>query len=473
MFGASSILSISILTFYLLGFLCAALAVLRSRTPQGATAWVLGLLTLPFIMVPLFVIFGRSKFYGYSLRRKRLEKKINQKISLMQETLIQDEMTASELHPLMHSLEKLCRPGFTSHNKIDLLIDGEKTYSAMLRDLENAQDYIIFQFYIFRTDETGKKFANVLMRKAREGVRVNFLYDEIGTEIGDSFLKELRESGINVCHFNSLRGKGRFQVNFRNHRKILIVDGKSAFVGGLNIGNDYLGLWPELGPWRDTHVRIEGPSVLTCQMTHAKDWYWCKQQDIEANWKIQNANGHANILLLPSGPADQKQICLLAHIAMVNSAKDRLWIANPYLVPPESLLDAILLAALRGVDVRFIIPAYSDAKIVMLASEVYVARLLQHGVKVYRYTAGFLHQKVMLVDDLFAVVGSANLDFRSMFINFEVTIVAQEKEFVTSVESMLQADFTKSREISIEEYQNVSLWNKITSRGANLLAPVL
>ena len=473
MFQSSPIFSLTILFFYVLGFLCAALAILRSRTPQGATAWVVGLVTMPFFTVPLFIIFGRSKFLGYAHRRKIQDKKISRKLCAMQNALIADEIAPTEIHPLMHSLVMLCRPGFTSHNKVKVLIDAKKVYAAMIYDLENAQKYIIFQFYIFRPDAVGKMFAEILMRKARQGVKVNFLYDEIGSEIPAQFIKDLRSAGINVCHFNSLRGKGRFQVNFRNHRKILIVDGQTAFIGGLNIGDDYLGHSPKLGPWRDTHVRIEGPSVIATQMIHAKDWHWSQQEDLVADWRIQPALGDANILVLPSGPADEKKICLLAHIAMVNSAQKRLWIANPYFIPPESLLDAILLAALRGVDVRFILPSYSDTWIVMLASEVYISRLLDHGVIVFRYKTAFMHQKVILVDNLFAAVGSANLDFRSMFINFEITIIGQEIKFVHDVEAMLLDDFKQCKEIPWDEYKNMSLFKKISTRAANLVAPVL
>lgn len=473
MFGSSPILSLTILSFYLAGILCAAAAILRARTPQGATAWVVGLLTMPFFTVPLFFIFGRSKFSGYAIKRKILDHKISKNLSFMQKDLIKDNVTPERIHPLMNSINILSNPGFTSHNTIELLINGEQTYASMFEALEKAERYILFQFYILRVDSTGKKFAEVLLRKASEGVKINFLYDEIGSKIPDSFIEKFKKAGIEICHFNSLIGKGHFQINFRNHRKILIVDGRTAFVGGLNIGDDYLGLWPDLGPWRDSHLKLEGPAVLATQMIHAKDWYWCRQVDLEADWTIRKTSGKANVLILPSGPADERQACLLAHIAMVNSAQERLWIANPYLVPPESLLDAILLASLRGVDVRFLLPSYSDAWIVMIASEVYISRLLKHGVKVYRYKAGFLHQKVMLVDDLFAVVGSANFDFRSMFINFEITVIGQEKKFINDVKGMLLNDFEKSRLISLNEYKNLSLWQKISSRAANLFAPVL
>ena len=466
--------TVTIILFYILGLLCAASAILRSRTPQGAIAWIVGLLTMPFFSVPLFIIFGRSKFQGYTTRRKNFDNKLTEKLLEREDLLFDDSEVAPELSQLIQAFKPLSNPGFTTGNSVELLIDGQETYKAMFEALESAQKYIIFQFYVFRADSTGWKFAEILMRKAREGVVVNFLYDEIGSEIPAEFIDEMKTSGMKVCHFNSMGGKGRFQVNFRNHRKILIVDGKSAFVGGINIGDDYLGLWPELGPWRDTHVKLTGPSVMACQMAHAKDWYWCRETELDVDWKIHTShNSKANVLILPSGPADQKQTCLLAHIAMVNSAQKRLWIANPYLVPPESLLDAILLAALRGVDVRMVIPSYSDAWIVMLASAIYIKRLLEHGVKVYRYRPGFLHEKVMLVDDLFAVVGSANLDFRSMFINFEISVVAKDDKFIADVEKMLERDFARSRLMSSDEFKHLSLWQRLTARFANLLAPVL
>lgn len=468
---ADSFFAVTLIIIYLIGFICACLALLTSRTPQGATAWVVGLITLPFVTIPIYLVFGRSKFYGYKRRFKSIEKKMNDKFTSMEGIL--DSFENTELKDTFASLKPLMSPCFTSSNSILLLKDAEKTYQLMLRDLEEAKSYIIFQFYVFRTDATGWRFAEVLMRKAREGVRVYFLYDEIGSGIPREFLEELKSSGIKVCHFNSLSLKGRLQINFRNHRKILIVDGKMAYVGGLNIGDDYLGLWQDLGEWRDTHLRLEGPSVLICQLAHTKDWYWCQKEELKLDWSIRPANENASVMVIPSGPADEKQLCLLAHISMINSAKQRLWIANPYLVPPDSLLNAIILAALRGVDVRFIVPSYSDAWIVMIASQVYINKLLQHGVKVYRYTKGFLHEKVVLVDNSFAVIGSANFDFRSMYINFEITVVAKEERFIDDVESMLIEDFTKSEEIQLSEFSHESLWRKISSRAANLLAPIL
>lgn len=471
-FSSHPIMAATIIIFYILGLLCAAAAILRSRTPQGATAWIVALVTIPFFTVPLYIVFGRSKFLGYTTRRKIFDEKVNQKF--LQPLIRFNEAEAThEAGQLIHALTPLCKPGFTTNNSVKLLIDGKETYGAMMAELEAAERFIIFQFYVFRPDTTGATFAEILMRKARSGVMVNFLYDEIGSEIPVEFMDEMKSAGVNVCHFNSLGGKGRFQVNFRNHRKILIVDGKVAFVGGINIGDDYLGLWPMLGPWRDTHLMMKGPSVLACQLIHAKDWFWCREKDLAMDWQMPPSAGEANILVLPSGPADEKQSCLLAHMAMVNSAQERLWIANPYLVPPESLLNAILSAALRGVDVRIILPSYTDAWIIMLASNVYIKRLLDHGVKVFRYRPGFLHQKVLLVDHTLGTVGSANLDFRSMFINFEISVMVIDEQFVKDLETMLVKDMSACREVLLKEFEKLSLWQKLSSRAANLLAPIL
>jgi cardiolipin synthase len=254
---------------------------------------------------------------------------------------------------------------------------------------------------------------------------------------------------------------------------VVVIDGRVAFLGGLNIGDEYVGLKPKYGFWRDTNVRLEGPSVIASQLGAAKDWFCIHERPIKAEWNIHPSEGNSIVMVLNTGPADDKHTCLLSFISLINAATKKLWIANPYYVPPESLMDAILLAKLRGVDVRVLLPSYSDAKFVILASRLYQKTLLNYGVKVYRYTAGFLHQKVMLVDDEFAVVGSVNFDFRSMFINFENSVITNDKVFIAQVTTMLASDFEISCPVYMEEFKNVSLTEKIVTRAANLLAPVL
>lgn len=456
---------------YLLGMICAAQAILRSRTPQGATAWIMSLFGLPFLAVPFFMIFGRSRFEGYNSRRRIVDKKVVDKFREMR-PVEDDEDISDEMKLLNATIPNKNQPGFTRGNSIELLINGHETYQCMLDEMEKAENYILLQVYIFRADEIGLKFADTLMRKARQGVRVTLMNDDIGQKIPRKLLQDLHQAGVKTGSFNRTMGRGRMQVNFRNHRKILIVDGKVGFVGGHNIGDDYLGRWKKWGPWRDTHVKIKGPAVLASQLSVAKDWYFATQQDLDADWKMHVAESDARIAVLHTGPADDKQTCLLSHVALINFAKERIWIANPYVVPPESLVDALVLAALRGVDVRVIVPSYSDAKTAWLASRVYQEKFLRHGIRVYRYQGGFLHQKVMVIDECFGSVGSVNLDCRSMFINFEIIAITNEKTLISEMHTMLEKDFAHSEELSLKDFQ-LNLLDRIASRGANLLAPVL
>ncbi len=470
----NTLLFIITLCFYGAGIICAAKAILQSRTPQGSAAWVMSLLSFPMLSVPLFLIFGRSKFEGYNTRRRLLDESVMKKLESLKAidpAFMEGEGETKIISAVISSKNR--QPGFTRKNSIRLLVNAEETYGAMLAAMEKAQKYIILQSYIFRCDEIGNRFVDVMIRKAKEGVRVSFINDQIGVKVPKALVKKLCDGGVETGCFNNSNGKGRLQINFRNHRKILVVDGAVAYVGGHNIGDDYLGKWKIYGPWRDTHVELKGPSVIAAQLAAAKDWYCVKEKIIEADWKVQTHADDATVMVLHTGPADEKHACLLSHIAIINSASERLWIANPYFVPPESLMHAILLASLRGVDVRVLVPAYSDARSVMLASEVYQKILLEHGVKVYRYDKGFLHQKAMVVDESYAVVGSANFDCRSMFINFEISVICTQKEFVTQVGEMLLKDYAYSEELNLAEFKNAPLLRKITTRGANLMAPIL
>ncbi len=464
---------IILIVFYLLGFLCAAMAILRSRTPQGATAWVLSLLTFPFLAVPAYILVGKNRFDGYSSQRRLFDEEVEKKFE------IHDALKIGYLHKNeeMRMLSKLVspknQPGFTRRNSIRLLVDAKETFPEILKALEKAREYIIFQFYVVRADATGKLFFDVLIRKARQGIKVTFMNDAIGVVIPKNIMNDLIRAGVNIGVFNQSTKKGKLQVNFRNHRKIVIVDGEVAFLGGLNIGDEYQGLTSRFGPWRDTAVRLEGPSVIAAQLSAAKDWYCIHERPLKANWKIKPSQEDASVMVLHSGPADEKHTCLLGLIALINAASTKLWIANPYYVPPDSLMDAILLASLRGVDVRILLPGYSDAKLVMLASKVYQKKLLQHGIRVFQYTKGFLHQKVILIDNQFAVVGSANLDYRSMFINFEIQVITSDLTFLNDCALMLEKDFLASQELLLEDFQRASILTEIAARGANLLAPIL
>lgn len=469
-------------SLYVMGFCCAIFALWRSRTPQGAAAWVVALIAMPVITVPFFLFLGRNKFYGYVRNRRHLDAEAQRELAEVRK--IQDAVT--EPHPGFQALHRIAnltkQPGYTDGNVLKLLIDGEQTFDAIYKAIEDAKQTVLFQFYIFRDDKLGGKFAELLRRKAREGVKVYFLYDGVGTKLSTRFLKTLEAAGVEYAEFRGMkRWTSRIQVNFRNHRKIVVVDGRVAFTGGFNVGDDYLGEYPEIGPWRDTHIRVEGPAALSAQLSFAKDWYWANETLPDLNWEPQYASqesksdDHANskVLFLATGPADDNEPCLLAHLDLIRNAKKRIWIANPYFVPPETILHALELAVLRGVEVKVLVPSYTDNKLIWWASEVSQEAALANHIDLRAYLPGFLHEKVVLIDDTAVAVGSVNLDSRSFFINFEATVIAHDPSLIKDVEKMLEYDFGRTRKLRYEEFRARGLLRQIRSRAINLLSPML
>ena len=374
------------------------------------------------------------------------------------------------------ALTRLAGKPVMQGNKSRLLIDGRTTFRSIFEGIESAEQYILVLFFIIKDDAIGRELQSRLIQKAKENVKVYFLYDEIGShKLPRSYLLEMQTAGVVTSAFHSTRGKAnRFQLNFRNHRKIVVVDGKIAYVGGHNVGDEYLGRHAQFGPWRDTHVKIEGPLVQAIQFCFVEDWYWATRKVPELNWELNRAaDGNENALLIASGPADNLETCGLMFVQAINAATKRVWIASPYFVPDLQALGALKLAALRGVDVRILLPEKPDHRTVHLASFSYFQDTLPLGIKLYRYTAGFMHQKVFLIDSSCAAVGTANLDNRSFRLNFEITLLNYDPGFVTEVEAMLENDFSRSRPVTMEEYSERSFFFKLAVRSARLLAPIL
>ena len=265
----------------------------------------------------------------------------------------------------------------------------------------------------------------------------------------------------------------RLQVNFCNHRKILVVDGHTAYVGGHNVGNEYLGLDPELSPWRDTHAEVCGPAALAVQLAFLEDWYWATERLPVLDWSVPlDPPGKVPVLVLPSGPADENETCSLFFLHAINSAQKRLWITSPYFVPDEAVVAALQLAAMRGVDVRIMLPAKADNRLVHLASFAYIPETRRVGIRLFRYRAGFLHQKVMLMDDV-GTIGTANLDNRSFRLNFEIALVFADTGFAAEIADMLERDFARCDEIGKTDVSHLPLLTRIGASMARLLAPVL
>lgn len=473
--SSTAIVSVLVTLVHVAGFCHALHAIMRVRTAQGAIAWAISLIEWPYIAIPAYWILGRRKFVGYVKARRAGRLKINHIAADVEKTLA--EFHASPTIPARErfkAMELVSRVPFTTGNDAQLLAEGEEAFAAMFEAIARARSYILVQFYIVRDDVVGRRFRDALAAKARAGVRVYFLMDVIGChQLSEDYDEFLREAGASVHRFGEYnRRTGRWQINFRNHRKILLVDGAEAFIGGLNIGDEYRGLDPKFGYWRDTHLRLTGPCVQAVQLSFLEDWYWADESVPDLQWKPIPTVAHREVLVLATGPADEFETCAIFFVNAINQAKRRLWITSPYFVPDSSVVSALQLAAMRGVDVRILLPLKPDHLLVYLSSFSYVDEMVAAGVKLYRYKPGFMHQKVMLIDDDIAAVGTANLDNRSFRLNFELTALVADTGFASEVQSMLLRDFERSRAVSADDYRRRRLPFRLAVRVARLLAPI-
>ena len=461
---------------YCLGILNAAHAIMNVRLPQSAIAWSLSLILFPWLVMPLYWVLGRRKFIGYAEAYQEAYQQYQAEADDAFKKVLAHAVDLADNSTILYKLaHRSIEIPFISGNQASLLIDGEQTYDAIIEAIQTAQDYILFQFYIINDDEAGQRFLQAMSKKAEQGVRVYILYDEIGSRLmTKSFQTKCRRNGIQISSFNSTQGKSnRFQLNFRNHRKVVVIDGTIGFVGGLNIGDEYLGKNPKYGSWRDTHMQLSGPATKALQLAFLKDWYWATRQVPPVNWEIDSTiGGQEEIFVLPTGPADRQQSCTMFVNSAINLARKRLWIASPYFVPDEPTLVSLKMAALRGVDVRLLLPGNPDHLIVYLCSFSYYTELQTAGIKLYRYRTGFMHQKVILIDDVLAGVGTVNLDNRSFLLNFEIMAYVTQGEFIHEVEKMLKEDLSNSELVDLSEYERRSWYSKLAIRAARLAAPL-
>jgi cardiolipin synthase len=461
-----------------IGAIIAAInAVFYARSAQGATAWAIGLVAAPVFALPLYLLFGRNRFVGYVDSRRSASRDLGWMAEQARDVCAAYRSNLPNRGGRLESLEKLAHMPFTRDNRLDLLIDGDNAFASMFDAIESAEHYILIQFFIVRDDDLGRRLRELLVRKAGDGVKVYFLYDEIGSsELHGNYMRKLRSAGARMEAFGSSRGiASRFQLNFRNHRKTLVVDGQVAFVGGLNVGDEYLGKNRRIGAWRDTHVRVEGPAATAVQLIFAEDWYWATGHTIEELlWKVEPvAGGDADVLILPSGPADEYETCNLMFVQAIHAAEKRFWVASPYFVPNDEVMAALKIAGLRGVDVRVLLPANPDHFVVYLASFSKLKATGGEGIRYFRYNDGFMHQKAFLIDDVVAGVGTANLDNRSFRLNFEITMLTLDRSFAADVGSMFERDFARAHEVRHDEIDRKSIPFRVGAAAARLFSPIL
>ncbi|MGC9450073.1 MAG: cardiolipin synthase [Oceanipulchritudo sp.] len=465
-----------LLIFQLAGLFLAGRVILSNRSTHGTIAWGLSLVMLPLIAVPLYLLFGRNRLESYIEARRRIDREFMRTHPIHPEHpegSLKETEDRSEQWKILVDLAKV---PLTSGNEVELSFTGRETFASIAEGMQRAREYILFQFFIFRTDEEGRRFTEIMKTKAKEGVRVYFLVDAIGSRhLPRMFFRELREAGIEAGRFLPGRTlRGRLRLNFRNHRKVVVVDGREAWTGGHNIGVEYVGGDKRMGAWRDTHLRVKGPAVNAIQLAFLEDWFWVMRSKLELNWDVAPANaGLVKALCLATGPTDPEDTCTLAFVHLINQAKKRLWIHSPYFVPAEEVIIALQLATLRGVDVRILLPSQKDHRMVWLSSFYFSSLPQLNRVRFYRYHPGFFHSKMMLVDDEILATGTVNFDNRSFRINFEITLVMQDPEIIRTSEEQMRRDFAQSREDPVDPLAIRSLPFRLAARSVRLLSPLL
>lgn len=463
-----------LVAFEIVGILHVLHALMNVRTSQGTIAWVISLVAVPFIAIPLYWLLGRTRFSVRVGGRRKNDERLAELAESMHQGLLQLEVEIPEDDAFERAARMLGGLPFTRGNHLELLIDGDETFERIFSAIREARHYLLVNFFIVKNDTLGVRFQKALIERARDGVRVYFLFDEIGShKLPRRFLKELRDAGVQ-CHSFGINRYwwSRFQLNFRNHRKVVVSDGKIAFIGGLNVGDEYLGRDRKFGQWRDTHLAMRGPVVEAVQLVFLQDWFWAANHVPELHWSNSAEPEDQIAAIIPTGPADPGDSWQLIVAEAANSSRRRLWIASPYFVPDEGVLTALQTAAIRGVDVRILLPERADHLLVWLSAFSYYEQSIPFGIRLFRYHRGFLHQKVMLIDDRLAAVGTANLDNRSFRLNFEITAFSNDSKFVQEVAAMLEKDFGYAKEAKVEDFTNSPFLFRAACRAARLFAPI-
>ncbi len=469
--------------FLLVNIVFAIIVIYYERKhPYITLAWLAILLLAPVLGFVAYLFFGRTlsreqMFQKKAMNDNEIQKKVNDQLKLVHELTIDPE--DKELARYLDMVRMLLINGnalVTKNNRVRLFSDGREKFDALLEDIMGAKHHINIEYYIFRDDELGKGVVSALAAKAKEGVMVRVLKDGAGCKsLPKDFFKEITDAGGQVVGFFEQWLRVYFRLNFRNHRKIAVIDGKIGYVGGFNIGDEYLGKGP-LGDWRDSAIRVEGDAVHMLHLRFFLDWNYETGENIdfdEAYYpKIEPIDG-VKMQIVSSGPDSTEEKIKYSFLKMVHSARESVWIQTPYFVPDDAILDALRIAALSGVDVRIMFPCKPDHMGIYWASYSMIGQLLGSGVKAFTYDNGFIHAKTIVVDGKVSSVGSANWDNRSFRLNFETNGILYDKEFATKMRKAFEADLARCTELTQDLYDKRSKGTKIKESIFRLAAPLL
>ncbi|KKI89192.1 phospholipase D [Bacillus sp. SA1-12] len=480
------IISILLGIIIILNIVFAVVMIFRERRDASSSwAWLLVLFFIPLLGFVLYLIFGQnlSRYHMFQWEdRKKLgiERLLsNQLEQIRNDTFEFRNETERDYKQLiyMHLINN--DAVLTKENLVDVFTDGNKKFTKLLEDIEQAKDHIHLQYYIFKKDQLGKQLLQALTKKAQQGVKVKILYDDLGSRgLRRSFFSELRAAGGEVeVFFPSKLRWINLRLNYRNHRKLVIIDGQIGYVGGFNVGDEYLGLDPKFGYWRDTHLRIQGPAVYAVQTRFILDWNQAAHKRkipyLQEHFPETVRKGDSSIQIVTSGPDSEWEQIKHGYIKMISTAKKTICIQTPYFIPDASLLDALKIACLSGVEVKLMIPNKPDHPFVYWATLSYVGEMLSSGARVFIYDNGFIHAKTIIVDHEISSVGTANIDVRSFKLNFEVNAFLYDPDIAKKLHDLFHDDISLSRELTLEAYDQRSKLIRFKESISRLLSPIL
>ncbi|MBY7144853.1 cardiolipin synthase [Virgibacillus sp. NKC19-3] len=464
----------------ILGF---SIIFLERKDASSTWAWLMVLLFFPIAGFVLYLIFGRpiskKRIFTWDTKsRLGVQTEVKSQLRALEERNFYFKHEGIAEHEDLVSLHLRNDDAiFTHDNKVDIYTDGTEKFDALMEDMEKATDHIHLLYYRIRSDQLGRRVADVLIKKANEGVEVRVLFDDMGSRsLSRKYIKRLENAGVLVgAFFPPKIAKLNFKINYRNHRKLAIIDGKVGYIGGFNIGDEYLGKKKKFGYWRDTHLRIYGHAVQNMQTRFILDWNQASRNDIlyEDRFYDSIPYGDVGVQIVSSGPDSDWEQIKNGYIKMIMEAKEYIYIQTPYFIPDESLRDVLRIAAMSGVDVKVMIPNKPDHPFVYWATLSSVGDLLNAGAEVYMYQNGFLHAKTIVVDGKISSVGTANIDVRSFRLNFEVNAFLYDLDLTQRLDDAFNRDIMLSTQLTKKLYQQRSLGIRFKESVSRLISPVL
>lgn len=471
----------------------------QRRDPKSVWTWLLLLYFVPVFGFCFYLIFAQDMHKNKMFRVKEVEDRLRFSVRSQEDFFrthdldLEDPLAADYGDLVLYNLET-SGAVLTLNNQMDIFTDGEEKFEDLRQELKKAEHFIHIQYYIIKNDELFDSIVPILLDRVAHGVEVRILYDGMGGRfMPKGRWKELEAAGIRVeCFFPPFLGRLNLRVNYRNHRKIVVIDGRIGYVGGFNIGREYLGKDPKFGYWRDTHLKIEGDAVISLQIRFALDWNYAAQENLfkDGRYFMDRVRAAKSLSSLPvmldtlerdalgiqiitSGPDAQNRQIRDNYLELFHKARHHIYIQTPYFVPDDAVLSALKIAAQSGVDVRLMIPCKPDHPFVYWATYSYTGELVDAGARCYTYEDGFLHAKGVMVDSRVSCYGTANMDIRSFELNFEVNATIYDENTTERLENAFLDDLTRCREVTREVYEARSLWVRIKEQGSRLLSPLL